>query len=169
MLSSNRSTIFWSFLILVAEIRSSKWSKLIIESDMLSVHSSVCALMYLRNAKLFHRPSSMILVGCFLVRKSAMAAPERIDLFPISFASNPNSSRPPPILQHHRIILSVNSLVISSVFTSRDAVAQMKVSSFASRTNRRILKIILPKRRTGQSDLLFVRRCVLFLNYSLFS
>ena len=168
MLSSKRSNIFRSFLIIFPEVRSSKWSKLIIDSDMLSIHSSVCALMYLRNAKLFHRPSSMILVGCLLVRKRAMAAPEWINLFPTSFALNPNASCSPPILQHHRIIFSVNSLVISPVFTSQDAVAQMKVSPFASGTNQRILRMILPKQRTGQRDPMSVRRCVLFSNFSPF-
>ena len=168
MLLSKRSNIFRSFLIIFPKVRSLKWLKLIIDLDTLSVHSSVCALMYLRNAKLFHRPSSMILVGCLLVRKRAIAAPERIDLFPTSIALNPNASRSPPILQHHRIIFSVNSLVISPVFTLQDVVAQMKVSLFASGTNQSILRMILLKRRTGQRDPSSVRRCVLFSNFSPF-
>ena len=135
---------------------------------MLSVHSNVWALMYFRNAKLFHRSSSMILVGCLLVKKRAMAAPKRMDWFLMSSGLNPSPFSPPPILQHKRIVFSVNSLMIAFVLTSGDADAQMNVSWLALGTNCRTLRMALPKQRIGQSDLSSVQHWVLFSNFSPF-
>ena len=85
-----------------------------------------------------------------------MAAPDRMDRFPMSAGLNPSPLSPPPILQPERIVLSVNSLVITFVLTSGDAVAQTNVSKLALGTNFRILSMALPKQRTGHSDVLSV-------------
>ena len=63
---------------------SRKESNRIISMDMELVHSRTCGRMYTRKASEDHRPRIMIFAALWSIRKSAMAAPERIDRFPIS-------------------------------------------------------------------------------------
>ena len=52
--------------------------------DMLCVHSRTWGRMYTRNASEDQRPRIMIFAGEWSIRKRDMAAPERMDLLPIS-------------------------------------------------------------------------------------
>jgi hypothetical protein len=64
---------------------SRKESNRIMSRDMELVHSSTCGRMYTRKASEDQRPRIMILAELWSIRKRAMAAPERIDRFPISW------------------------------------------------------------------------------------
>ena len=118
------SIVVWSGVIWYGKHRSVKLSKDIRSSDMLLVHSKVCALIYFKKVRLFHLPRIMILVGSLFVMNSPMAAPDLIDLFPMSSGWKPNSDVPPPILQELLRRFKVYLLVIVSVLTSLDDVLQ---------------------------------------------
>jgi hypothetical protein len=64
-------------------------------TDMAFVHSRTWGRMYTKNASDTQRPKIMILAGEWLARKRAMAAPDRIDLLPMSAGRKPNSFLPP--------------------------------------------------------------------------
>jgi hypothetical protein len=74
---------------------SKKESTAIISRLMLFVHSRTWGRMYTRKASDDHRPRIIILAVEMSFMKSAMAAPDRIDLLPISWGSNPKVALPP--------------------------------------------------------------------------
>ena len=132
--------------------RSMQWSNDIMTSDMLSVHSSVCALMYSRNAVLFHLPRIMILVGCMSFRNKDIAAAYLTDLLPISDGSKPNVRFPPSLEQVSLIVFNVNSLVIMLVLILFKLHEHNQVLSLAPLTKWKTLMAALPNRSTGQRE-----------------
>lgn len=100
--------------------------------------------------------------------KRAIAAPDRIDLLPISDGAKPNRCLPP--WSRHVFLMSsnVSFCVINFALLPGQFIAHNGVSLFAFLTKPFTLCTALPNRRTGQSSKSFVLRCVLDSHFSLF-
>jgi hypothetical protein len=85
-------------------------------TDMAFVHSRTWGRMYTRKASDTQRPKIIILAGEWLAKKSDMAAPDRIDLLPMSAGPKPNSSLPPCAAQTERMRRRTKVLVMSRGF-----------------------------------------------------
>ena len=121
-----------------ASVASKKELFLIMSALMLFVHSRTCGLIYTRNASDDHLPRiSIFETGWFLIRNSPiLAAPDRIDRVPISFAENPNAASPPPRVQTDLRVVLRSVEVINLVSPSSVPIVLMDVVSPASFTRR---------------------------------
>ena len=112
-----------------------------------------------------HLPSIMIFSGEQSFRNSAIAAPDLIDLFPISSGLNPNRSLLPWAWQTFRNSEHVYACVMELDLYLLLLMEQIGVRSFTPTQNRRTWMTALPNRRTGQSLLCLVLLWVLNWNF----
>ena len=96
-----------------------------------------------------------------MLRKSDIAAAERIDLFPTSLGWKPKVFFPPNVAHVSLIVSSVNSLVIIRDLLSLETDEHNQVSLVVFLMNFRTLRTALPNLRIGHKDGSFDLRWVL--------